>query len=268
MAKGLMMHDEFGVQAVRYYTRFPDEVVERGISIIVERPSRVPHTSLSELLKAIIQAWSTKSFEGSDLLLVTHGNERGLTMRLFPGHRSDARSDNLEVLMSNDSEKDKATKLYLTTAQVRELVDHMDQVRSLKISGIEFRGCNIGRQSRNVGLLKDFLGTNSAAAPDVLSIYGFAIPDVARDSGQMDRWFPCISLSLRTRLFRSKGSTFRISSESGSGWGVRARPLVSRVMICKRSWTPGSKHDWRRYALELSIEELRHQTKARVSTRR
>lgn len=189
MAKGLMIHDQFGELAVNYYTRFPDEVVDRSISIIVEQPVRVNRTSLSELLKAIIQAWTSKKFAGSDLLLVTHGNERGLTMRLFPGHRTDARSDCLDVLMSNQSERDKAQQLYLTPAQVGELVGLMNQVRNLKINSVEFRGCNIGLQKRNVNVLKDFFNANwRVTAPDVLSVYGYANPDVARDSAQMDRW--------------------------------------------------------------------------------
>jgi hypothetical protein len=182
MAKGLIIHDRFGAQALRYYQRFPEEP-----GFAVQQPQQINHISLDNLLQAIIDASANKTFEGSDLVLAAHGNERGLTMRLFPAHRTDSRSDDLETLMSDDSTAEKAAKLFLREAQVDRLIDKMNQVRGLNLGCVEFRGCNIGPDLRNVSVLKGFLGAASVSGPDLPSTFG-AFTTQIMGTAQMDLW--------------------------------------------------------------------------------
>jgi hypothetical protein len=187
MAKALIINDRFGEQALNFYRRFPEERVDKVISIIVEQPELI-RISLDTLLQSILDNWANKRFEGPDLVLVSHGNERGLTMRLFPGHRTDSRSDCLETLMRDDTTREKASKLYLKEAQVDRLVGKMNRVRTLKLGYVEFRGCNIGLQYRNLEILRKFLGAVSVSGPDLLSTYGFVTVEIAKSNRRMEAW--------------------------------------------------------------------------------
>jgi hypothetical protein len=109
-------------------------------------------------------------------------------MRLFPGHATDARSDNLQVLTDASPVPDKATTLIITENQAQSLVDKMNGVRDLGLGYVEFRGCTIGRDQKNLDTLKDFLGANRVGGPDELSTYAMVTPQIARDSAQFDRW--------------------------------------------------------------------------------
>jgi hypothetical protein len=74
--------------------------VDTTIGIAVDSLSHIPHTSLDTTLQAIIDTLGKRrDFQGPDLVIVSYGNERGMTMRLFPGHRTDSRSTVLRTLM-------------------------------------------------------------------------------------------------------------------------------------------------------------------------
>jgi hypothetical protein len=171
MAKGLIIGDAYGALALNYYKRFPEEPVATNITIVVENLQLVADMSLDTLLQAIIDAWANKSFTGSDLVLVTHGNENGLTMRLFPGHKTDSRSDVLSTLMGSGSTQSIALALSITEAQATGLIAKMNQVRTLNIGWVEFRGCTIGQRQNNLKVLKDFLNATSVSGPDLLSTF-------------------------------------------------------------------------------------------------
>jgi len=189
MAKGLIIDDDYGHLALRYYRLFYEEPYSKGNTIIVENPSLIRRTSLDTTLQAILDSFQAKDFEGPDILLVSHGNERGLTMRLFPGHRTDMRTDNLNTLMNSDlSTDDIAKRLFITNAQVNSLLAKMNSVRALNIGSVEFRGCRIGAMPQNLTTLRDLLGANSVSGTDVLSDYGRVDPDIVKREATMDNW--------------------------------------------------------------------------------
>ncbi len=189
MAKGLIIDDAYGRLARAYYQRFGTEPVSAGIGIAVDSPSHIPRTSLDTTLQAIIDAFGTRrDFQGPDLVVVSHGNERGMTMRLFPGHRTDSRSAVLRTLMDASlSTAQIAKQIFTTEAQVATLIDKMNQVRGAGLSVVEFRGCTIGRVSENLAALKDFLGAAEVGGPDVLSTYGAVTPKIV-SSARFGRW--------------------------------------------------------------------------------
>ena len=186
MAKALIIDDAYGKIARTYYLKFPEEPVSSGLTVSVDDPELVKEMSLDRLLQAII-TWK-KGSTSKDLVLVSHGNERGLTMRLFPGHRTDSRSDVLETLMGSDSRESKAKMLSLTPQQVDSLVAKISEVQQLGISTVEFRGCNIGRVKKNLDVLKSLLGAGSVGAPDELSTFGLVKPRFSRTTKEFDKW--------------------------------------------------------------------------------
>ncbi len=189
MAKGLIIDDDYGRLARAYYQRFGTEPVDATIGIAVDSPSHIPHTSLDTTLQAIIDAFGKgRDFQGPDLVIVSHGNERGMTMRLFPGHRTDSRSTVLRTLMDTSlSIAQIAKQIFTTEAQAAALIDKMNQVRGAGLSVVEFRGCTIGRVPENLAALKDFLGAKEVGGPDVLSTYGAVTPRMV-SSTQFDHW--------------------------------------------------------------------------------
>src|SRR5260370_29768462 len=131
MAKGLIIDDAYGRLARAYYQRFGTEPVSPGRGIGVDSPSHIPRTSLDTTLQAIIDAFGTRrDFKGPDLVVVSHGNERGMTMRLFPGHRTDSRSAVLRTLMDASLSTAQIPKQISTTdPHVATLIDKLNQVR-------------------------------------------------------------------------------------------------------------------------------------------
>jgi hypothetical protein len=104
MAKALIIDDAYGRMALNYYQRFSSEPAGTGGSVFVDDRAVIPNTSLDATLDAILKG-GNGPLPRPDIVLVTHGNERGLTMRLFPYHRTDARTDNIKVLMDNTCRK-------------------------------------------------------------------------------------------------------------------------------------------------------------------
>ncbi|WP_296700127.1 hypothetical protein [Thiocapsa sp. UBA6158] len=172
MAKALIIDDQYGKLALKYYSRFPEEPCFVDVTARVDEPELIPRTSLDTLLKAILKSWSNKSFPGPDLLLVSHGNISGLTMRLLPNHQTDSRTDVLETLLSHESDVQQATRLNLTVQQVKDLVDQIQRVQALGIGHVMFRGCTLGAANDNLGALRKLLGAKSISGPKVLSTYG------------------------------------------------------------------------------------------------
>lgn len=200
MAKALIIDDAYGKVAMKYYKRFPEEPVSAGSTIVVENPEHIPKTSLNTMLQAIIDAWA-KPRNGPDFVLVSHGNERGLTMRLFPGHATDSRTEVLEVLMdSTETRESKAKRLKLTPAQIDTLTGKISTVQSLGLSTVEFRGCNIGRNQKNLDVLKTLFGASGwVGAPDELSTFGTVNPRFSKTEAQFDKW---------VESYSAKGNSF------------------------------------------------------------
>jgi hypothetical protein len=74
MANALSLRDAFGKKAVKFYQRFPIETRKHGITLEVQEPKRFDE-NLDAHLDAILQYKDPRS---EDLILVTHGNKRGM----------------------------------------------------------------------------------------------------------------------------------------------------------------------------------------------
>jgi hypothetical protein len=172
MAKALLIEDDYGRDAEAYYLKFPKEPISAKASLDVEKPAFIKQTSLSTLLLAI----QKDAKAGTDIVIVSHGTDDGLTMGLFHGHPKFARTDNLNVLMGSETRDQKAEKLSLKPDLVTELLKKVDDVKKIGLGHIAFRGCSIGSNIGNLTTLKDLLGAKIVSATSLLSTYGLVGP--------------------------------------------------------------------------------------------
>jgi hypothetical protein len=170
MAKVLIINDDYGQLARSYYLRFPEEPILKAI-LPVEKPVLVERMSIATLLTAILAAFKDKQV-GTDLVIVSHGNENGMVMGLFPGHPKNARTDNLLTLMGGETRDKKAELLSLRPELIDELITKMEAVRKIGLGHVAFRGCTIGTKSRNLSVLKDFLGAGVVSGTNLYSTFG------------------------------------------------------------------------------------------------
>jgi hypothetical protein len=174
MAKGLIdPKTTGGGKAARdYYDIFREEPTSKDITSIVEHPEISAHASLSTLPDAIMGAFAYKHFQGSDVLIVAHGSEKGLIMPLVVNSQTSAFTEVLEFLIGDDSPEAKAKRTRLSQKQVSSLLDQIAAVQNLGLGAIEFRGCVIGSRQENLQVLKDFFGAWRVSAPTVKSNFG------------------------------------------------------------------------------------------------
>lgn len=64
------------------------------------------------------------------------------------------------------------TKLGLNNREITQLIDLMHKVRDKRIDCIEFRSCNLGRDTLSLDRFRKFFGARLAGAPDLHTIFG------------------------------------------------------------------------------------------------
>jgi hypothetical protein len=173
----LIIDDSYGRLAEAYYLKFPAEPISAKASFQVDKPTFIKETSLATMLSSI----PTDTKAGSDFVIVSHGNDDGLTMGLFHKHPKAARTDHLITLMGEESRDKKAEKLSLKPDLVDQLVAKMEVVRKIGLGHLAFRGCSIGSKKRNLVALKDLFGAKSVSATSLLSTFGFGKPMYFKD---------------------------------------------------------------------------------------
>ena len=165
--------------AEAYYLKFPEEPASEKVMLTVEKPQFIPTTSLDTLLSSILTTFKDKK-GGTDLVIVTHGNQFGMTMGLSHKHPKVARTDNLITLMSDEPRDKKAEKLSLLPDLVDQLIAKMDDVRKVGLGHVAFRGCTIAENIKNLITLKDFLGSATVSATKLYSTFGHGLPKYSR----------------------------------------------------------------------------------------
>jgi hypothetical protein len=182
MAKALIINDPYGILARDYYLMFPEEPVSAKTILPIENPTLVEQMSMDTLLTAVLKDKKA----GSNLVIVSHGNQYGMIMGLYPNHPKKAISDNLQVLMGSESRDKKAELLSLKPEKLDQLIDKMNQVRKIGLGHVAFRGCTIGVNHFNLTTLKDFLGASVVSGTSLLSTYGMGLPKYVKDKKKFD----------------------------------------------------------------------------------
>jgi len=186
MAKALIIDDAYGHDAEPYYLKFPEEPASAKVRFTVEKPQFIPTTSLDTLLSSILTTFKDKK-GGTDLVVITHGNQHGMTMGLFHKHPKVSHTDNLITLMSDEPRDKKAEKLSLRPDLVDQLIAKMDAVRKVGLGHVAFRGCTIAEKIRNLTTLKDFLGSDTVSATKLYSTFGFGLTKYIKDKKTFEK---------------------------------------------------------------------------------
>lgn len=187
MAKAFIIDDEFGTYAHAYYALIPDEPITKAASLSVASRTTIPKTSLKTLL-ATIKANATA---GDDLIIVSHGNQNGMIMKLNPDakHSVAAISARLNTLTGTENSADKAKQLGISEDQVNELLSLITDCQGIKLGHVAFRGCSIGINKNNLEILRDVLGAKEVSGTDMFSTYGVTSkPSVATKAGDFEGW--------------------------------------------------------------------------------
>jgi hypothetical protein len=185
MAKALIINDPYGQLARDYYLKFPEEPVTAKAILPVEDPTLVERMSMDTLLASILKTFGAKK-AGDDLVIVSHGNENGMLMGLYPGHPKKAVTANLQMLMGSESRDKKADFLSLKPDLVDQLIAKMEAVRKIGLGHLAFRGCTIGGNPYNLTTLKDFFGASVVSGTGLLSTFGTGIPKYVKDKKKFD----------------------------------------------------------------------------------
>ena len=174
MAEALIIDDAYGVEAKAYYEKIPDEPTSAKASLSVESVHSIPKTSLLTTLESIQKVAKA----GTDLVLVSHGNESGLTMGLTPKFGRTAKTNNLQILLSQDTPEKIADKFSMKPDIMKDLLAKAEAVRKIGLGHVAFRGCSIGAEVRNLNTLKEFLGATEVSGTSLLSTFGHVRPTV------------------------------------------------------------------------------------------
>lgn len=180
MATTLVNDDDYGKLAIWYYTHFPDEPISAKASLTAEKPAVMPKTSLLSLLESVLTAK-----KGTDLIVVSHGYDKGMIMPIMRGMDALATTQNLEILMGGDSKKIEA--FGAKPDAMADLLAKAEAVRKIGLGHVAFRGCSIGSQKRNLEILRDFLGAADVSAASVLSTFGKVKPAIPRSQSHFNQ---------------------------------------------------------------------------------
>ena len=124
-----------------------------------------------------------------NFILIIHGHEdgSGLWLRLARGQaRAHTTHQDLQRLIDLDaggpamSAADHAV-MGISQAEIQRLLDLRLKVRGKHIDCIEFRACNLGRNSLSLDRFRRFLGARLAGAPDIHSFFGLGPAKVGRE---------------------------------------------------------------------------------------
>jgi hypothetical protein len=173
MAQALIIDDSYGRLAHAYYLKFPQEPISATASLPVEKLATIKETSLDSLLSLI----QKDAKAGNDLVIVSHGNDDGLTMGLFRGHPKVASTDHLDTLLGNEPRDKKGEKLSLRLDLVDQLVSKVAAVQKIGLGHVAFRGCSIGGKLKHMTTLKSLLRAKIVSATNLLSTFGAVKPE-------------------------------------------------------------------------------------------
>jgi hypothetical protein len=159
-----------------YYRQNPFEVIpdKSGGAVPVGDIALIGGMMLSGILAAILKA--TKP--GGDLLIVSHGNDWGLSLPIgtIKHQRSTLDQGSIAVIRDNlagsETDANAAKQLFLSTADYVTLKDRIQRLQQLKLRRVDLRACNPGASENTMSALLEFFGSDVLCAPDILDSFG------------------------------------------------------------------------------------------------
>lgn len=180
--------------AAPFYRLFPFELQAPATEIRVDQTRAMRAISLENILVEIRDNVPASS----NLVIVSHGNEIGLSVPLFSQHSQGVRGDHRIMAALDDttqSDADVAQILLIPdpqgagAARVHGLRELVAQVKQKRLSCIELRACNTGIRPDVMRTIKAFFGTTRLGAPDIRDSYAWLNPGTpTADAGFWQRW--------------------------------------------------------------------------------
>ena len=181
--------------ALPWYSAGRTEPAGTARALSVTRAVGISNISLDVVLDRILAHCSRRD----DVIIVGHGREGGLSMRLVAGSEGRARAELIGLLAADRPTQDPllgtmpptpvaraAPVCQLSETQVTQLRAKMNRVRALNLNHVAFRACKMGGWPDVLRGYKPFFGCQIVSAPDLRDTYGTIPPGAPR--ANMDHW--------------------------------------------------------------------------------
>lgn len=164
--------------ASSYYRLFPIEPLAEGGFLQIGTVTTINMLSLETICTEILQKFK----ETQALVIVSHGNDMGLALRL--SRRSTAglqRLVGLDVLVNLIKGKitsDEAKKIlrFKSDQSFSRFFNRLSQFRQKQIDRVELRACDTGSNLSTMRSLKTVFGCKKITAPKILNVFGTINP--------------------------------------------------------------------------------------------
>lgn len=170
--------------AVPFYKNFaPEEPISPSGVMKLKTFHKIKDMTAYRLLKTI----ANKAKKNSEVLIVTHGTDRGLVLPLTNSNTVLLERESIRVFLDkSQSRADKLAKLQVNEKQLKLLEEAVKKVKKLALQRVEFRACNVGQNVKTLEALRDFFGARIAGGPDLQDAY-VALPKPY--TGKTDPWW-------------------------------------------------------------------------------
>lgn len=180
--------------AAPFYRLFPFEQLTGAEEIKVDQVRPMRPISLEAILIEI----RDRVPDRSNVLIVSHGTEIGLSVPLFSHHSHGVRGDHRIMAAIDDaalSDSDLAQTLLIPHPQgaggtrAHNLRALVAQVKAKNLARVELRACNTGIRPDVMQTIKAFFGATRLGAPDIRDAYAQLNPGTPNaNDGFWERW--------------------------------------------------------------------------------
>ncbi|HEY6521212.1 MAG TPA: hypothetical protein VIZ19_17835 [Roseiarcus sp.] len=177
-----------------YYSLFPVEPTRSDASSDWLTPNGKLVFQKTQNLDDWLTAIAKEAASGGDVVLVCHGNTRGL--KLYIGDKgqdvhlefeaADAIHRNQEA---NQSDEDTAQILKMKPDAYKKLKGQIEKVQGLGLDRVDARACNIGQDAVAMSAMQLFFNCNTFCAPKILDSFGVIMYGSSTASpAAFDKW--------------------------------------------------------------------------------
>jgi hypothetical protein len=196
--------------AVPYFTRFPKEPIPKasGEFVTVEKTASLADWQLTTLLDAMIK--NIKA--ATDVLIVMHGNDAGLFIKVGPnvGFNVAVMRMLVSALEGRTSDADMLGYLNLNPRtgadEWKRLKDRILKMQALGIRRVDLRACNVGKDADVMYYLQKIFNCDICCAPKAYDVYGMV--DLGRPTKDPRVWADWLKNHQGANVQSSKSGRF------------------------------------------------------------
>jgi hypothetical protein len=203
-----------------YYHMFPVEPTPSATSSDWLTPNGKLAFPKSQNLEDWLIAIAKEATSGGDIVLVTHGNKRGLHLSVgekgqdvrLEFEAADAIRRNQE---GNQSDEDTAQILKMKLDAYKKLKVQIQNVQGLNLDRVDARACNIGQDAVAMSAMQQFFNCNTFCSPKILDSFGVVMfGSFVKNPAAFDKW---VSDHAGAQVFGSAPDRFAFSQTLSQG---------------------------------------------------